>query len=631
MTTMSMPAALIVAAQAEPDAPALTVDDATLTRAELLALAVGYARGLERRGVTAGDIVSVLLPNSHDFIAATIGAHMLAATPQPLSNRLAPAELEAILELTRPKVVVVEDDDSRRLGPTVLRPGEVERADVGAAVPTAYAEATAASWKAPTSGGSTGRPKVILSASPALVDPDDDGLRELTRLPTDGSIVVPGPLYHNGPFLFAMFGLLRRNHVVMSTRFDPLRTLGQIERYQASYLYAVPTMMMRISRLPEDELAAVDLSSLETVMHTASACPHWLKEDWMERFGDEAIYEIYGGTEQIANTVISGTEWRRHPGSVGRPVAGELRILGEGGAEMPAGEVGELFMRKDPQGTPTYRYLGAESSRVEGGWESLGDMAWLDPEGYLYLADKRSDLILRGGANIYPAEVEVAIESHPAVLEAVVVGLPDEDLGQRVHAIVRAAGALDPEQLGAHLGERLSRYKIPTSYDFVTEPLREDSGKVRRSLLRDERAAHPIAAGLFVETAAGPRLVGSRCGACGTVTFPAQASCARCAAAEPEEHLLATRGELWTWTVQRFRPKTPPYTGPEEFEPYGVGYVELPGECRVESILTTADPDELRIGMAMELTLIPATGPDGEARRTFAFAPADEAIEGGER
>jgi uncharacterized OB-fold protein len=137
-----------------------------------------------------------------------------------------------------------------------------------------------------------------------------------------------------------------------------------------------------------------------------------------------------------------------------------------------------------------------------------------------------------------------------------------------------------------------------------------------------EAAERPIAEGLFVETAAGPRLIGSRCRNCATVTFPKQDTCARCAGADSADHLLAPRGQLFTWTVQRFRPKTPPYTGPAEFEPYGVGYVELRGECRVESILTTADPDELRIGMEMELTLIPATSPDGEPVRTFAFGPA---------
>jgi len=146
-----------------------------------------------------------------------------------------------------------------------------------------------------------------------------------------------------------------------------------------------------------------------------------------------------------------------------------------------------------------------------------------------------------------------------------------------------------------------------------------------------EAAERPIAEGLFVETTEGPRLIGSRCRDCGTVTFPKQNSCAYCAGDDSEEHLLAPRGELWTWTVQRFRPKTPPYNGPEEFEPFGVGYVELPGECRVESILTTADPEELRIGMEMELTLIPATGPNGEAARTFAFAPAGPPTERNER
>jgi len=140
--------------------------------------------------------------------------------------------------------------------------------------------------------------------------------------------------------------------------------------------------------------------------------------------------------------------------------------------------------------------------------------------------------------------------------------------------------------------------------------------------------AGPIAEGLFVETADGPRLVGSRCRNCGTVTFPRQEACAQCAHADGEEHLLAPRGALWTWTVQRFRPKTPPYTGPDEFEPYGVGYVELPGECRVESILTTADPEELRIGMEMELMLIPVLGPDGEGARTFAFAPVGPPVKG---
>jgi bile acid-coenzyme A ligase len=487
MTNVPMPAALAIAARANPDAPAVTVDDETLSRAELLARAYGFAQAFSSRGVKEGDIVSVLLPNSLDFVAASIGALMVAATPQPLSNRLAAAERAAILDLSAPAVVVVGEDPPELDFP-LLRTDEVESGEVGADLPAAFLEAVAPSWKAPTSGGSSGRPKVIVSADTAVIDPDDENVFKLTRLPTDSAVVVPGPLYHNGPFLFGMYALLRRNHVVFSSRFDPERTLAQVQRHRATFLYSVPTMMSRISRLSPEQLDAFDLSSLETMIHMASACPRALKEEWMERLGDEVVYELYSGTEGQAVMMISGVEWRQHPGSVGRPMAGELKVVGEDGVDLPTREVGVIYLRRDPEGTRTYRYLGAEAKRIEGGWESLGDVGWLDEEGYLYLADKRSDLILRGGVNIYPAEVEAAIEEHPVVLEAVVVGLPDDDLGQRVHAIIRLEGDLSFEQLIAHLGERLSRYKLPATCEFVSEPLREDSGKVRRSSLGAQRS-----------------------------------------------------------------------------------------------------------------------------------------------
>lgn len=483
MTQTPMTAVLAAAARAEPNAPALTFDDRTISRAELLARATSFARAFDDRGVKPGDIVSLLLPNCHDFIAASIGALMVAATPQPLSNRLALAEREAILDLAGPAIVVVDEDRGDVSFP-LLQISEVAEGDVDAEIPAAFLEAVAEFWKAPTSGGSSGRPKVIVSADPALVDPDDPVVFAFSRLPADSTVVIPGPLYHNGPFYFGMLALFRRNHVVFSSRFSPERTLEQIERHRGTYFMAVPTMMLRISRLPAEQRNSFDLSSLETVMHFAAACPRWLKEEWLDWFGDEAIYELYSGTEAQAATVISGAEWRLHPGSVGRSVMGEMKIVAEDGSDAAIGEVGEIYLRRDPAGTSPYRYLGAESKRLEGGWESLGDLGWFDANGYLFLADKRLDMILRGGANIYPAEVEAAIEEHPQIVEAVVVGVPDEDLGQRVHAVVRSKGEIDSEQLAAHLGERLSRYKIPSSYEFVSEPLREDSGKVRRSALR---------------------------------------------------------------------------------------------------------------------------------------------------
>lgn len=189
-----------------------------------------------------------------------------------------------------------------------------------------------------------------------------------------------------------------------------------------------------------------------------------------------------------ALTVIRGDEWLQHRGSVGRCVLGQIRVVGENGQELPAGEIGEIQVREPEGAAPSYFYLGAESKRVDG-WDSLGDIGRFDADGYLYLADRRTDLILRGGANIYPAEVESAIDEHPAVHSSAVIGLPDEDLGQRIHAVVHTRSPLTAEDLAGHLASRLVNYKIPASFEFVAEPVRGDDGKVRRSALRDERIA----------------------------------------------------------------------------------------------------------------------------------------------
>jgi bile acid-coenzyme A ligase len=208
---------------------------------------------------------------------------------------------------------------------------------------------------------------------------------------------------------------------------------------------------------------------------------------WIGWIGADRMFEAYGGTERIGGTLISGREWLEHPGSVGRPSGGrQVRILDPEGRECPVGEVGEVyFLPPGGQGS-TYRYLGAEARAAEGGWETLGDLGRVDADGYLYLEDRRTDMIVTGGENVYPAEVEGAIDAHPAVGSSCVIGLPDEDLGQRVHAIVEAGAALESE-LQAHLAQQLVRYKIPRSFEFVDEPLRDDAGKVRRSQLREER------------------------------------------------------------------------------------------------------------------------------------------------
>ena len=218
--------------------------------------------------------------------------------------------------------------------------------------------------------------------------------------------------------------------------------------------------------------------------------PEWLKEAWIGWLGPEKIWEMYGGTEGQGLTVINGEEWIAHRGSVGKePPNSEIRILGDDMKPVPVGEIGEVYMRpKTGQGS-TYHYLGDTPKSADEGFESIGDFGWMDADGYLYLADRRSDMILSGGANIYPAEVEAALMEHPDIEVAVVIGLPHEDLGAAVHAIVKphTGRTLNQAELSTFVRERLALYKTPRSYEFTAEPLRDDAGKVRRSQLRDER------------------------------------------------------------------------------------------------------------------------------------------------
>jgi bile acid-coenzyme A ligase len=300
-------------------------------------------------------------------------------------------------------------------------------------------------------------------------------------------MVIPGPLYHNGPIVWSCSAWLAGSHVVVLPRFDAEATLAAVDRHQADTVYLVPTMMKRISRLPEDVRSAYDMSSVESVWHRAEPCPEWLKQQWIDWLGPERIFELYAGTEAQTATIITGTEWLAHRGSVGRPIGGSVMICDADGHELPSGREGEVWMRS-PSPRPTYRYIGATARTRDGGWESLGDMGRLDDEGYLYLGDRMQDMILTGGANVYPAEVEAAIQEHPAVQSVAVIGLPDEEMGNTVHAIVEAAEeTLPKEELLAFVSERVARYKVPRSIEYTDQPMRDDAGKVRRTSLRTER------------------------------------------------------------------------------------------------------------------------------------------------
>ena len=420
-----------------PDAPAVTVESPTdggssVTRAELEERSDDLAVDLHERGVVLGDLVSISLPNGIDWFVTTLAVWKVGATPQPLNARLPAAELTAVVDLADPRVVV-------GVAPELL-PGRV-CLPRGYQAPARPADAVledliSPSWKAPTSGGSTGRPKLILSTDPAAMDPDLS-MAAIFGMTPDGCLVMPGPLHHNGPLVWSIAALLSGLHIVLFDRFDPARTLAAIEEHQADSTYMVPTMMRRIWKLPEEVRASYDLSSLKVLWHLAEPCPVWLKHAWIDWLGPEKIMELYGGTEGQASTVISGTEWLEHEGSVGKLLGGEAKVCDADGNELPPGEEGEVWLRT-ARTTAPYRYVGAEARTLEGGWESLGDMGRIDADGYLYLGDRATDMILVGGANVYPAEVEAVLDEHPQVRSSAVIGLPDDDTGSRVHALVEA-------------------------------------------------------------------------------------------------------------------------------------------------------------------------------------------------
>jgi bile acid-coenzyme A ligase len=465
-------------AAADPDRTAITCGTETTSRGNLERSANRLARAYEQFGVGEADFVTIALPNSIEFYAATVATWKLGAVPQPVSPQLPLAERQAIVALANPTLIVgpdPQDHPGRPCVPTGFVPDPT--LDDG---PHTYRVAQA--WKAPTSGGSTGRPKLIVATEPA--QSTHARLEQSYGMRPDDCQLVPGPLYHNAPFTCSTAGLLQGQHLVVLPRFDAVEALRAIAAHRVSWVNLVPTMMLRMHREIERQPDAFDLSSLRVVWHMAAPCPAWLKQAWIDLVGSEKVMELYGGTEAQAFTVISGSEWLEHRGSVGKPVVGEMTILDPDGNELPAGDVGEVFMRPRPGRAPTYRYIGANAHSRDG-WESLGDLGWMDSDGYLYLSDRRTDLILSGGANVYPAEVEAAIDAHPNVLSSVVIGLPDADLGERVHALVQVSGNVSERDLRDHLDALLVRYKIPRSIEFIDEPLRDDAGKVRRGAVRE--------------------------------------------------------------------------------------------------------------------------------------------------
>lgn len=439
------------------DDPALTVEDETWSCARLADASRRAASRLHAMGLAQDDVVVLPMANSHEQAAFFLGAWRLGATPLPLSATVPEIELSHIMRAAGARVVLRTGQDLSG-EPLWDRPSLL-----------------AARCRAQASGGSTGMPKVIVDTEPNTVDPGDDHWG-WTAGP---AMFVPGPTYHSGPMNHLIGGLTRGIHVVMMGKFDAARAIALIERHGCHWALFVPTMMNRILKALDDPAR---LASLGRVWHSAAACPSWLKQAWIDLVGPDAVWEIFGGSEGVSTTIISGREWLAHPGSVGRAAGnGEIAIFDADGQPVPPGTVGEIYMRNRVD-TRRFVVVSEVAQRLSGEWESFGDLGSLDEDGFLTLADRRIDMINTGGNNVFPAEVEAAIQSHPAVGDAVVFGQRDDDLGEIVCARVYVeAGSLSREDLLAYLATRITRYKLPRAIEFSSEPIRNDAGKVRRS------------------------------------------------------------------------------------------------------------------------------------------------------
>ena len=437
------------------------------------------ARMLEEGyGVDRDSLVVVATRNSHWHYFVTWAAWKLGALVLPLREELPARERDEILDLARPAAVYAHwEDIAFPLLPhsRVIDAGHYSEERL----PNIYPHP----GKAIASGGSTGHSKIIVDRT------WDPSVWRRTLGMEDGQVqLMAAPLYHNSPALIGNTGLMKDHRIVIMQRFSPEQAVDLIERYRVNYAYLPPIIMQRIARMPgiEDR----DLSSIQAFHSSAAVCPPWLKQWWIEHIGGEKVWEVYGSSEGVGATMIRGDEWLHHPGSVGLPTEGtEMKILDEQQQELPAGEVGEIYMKSKTG--PTFEYIGASPLKsTPEGFYSIGDLGAVDEDGYLYIADRRTDMIVTGGANVYPAEVEAALGEHPDVADVVVVGVPDDEWGRRVHAIVQPRDSGQPplvSDLNRYVRERIVNYKAPKTYEFLDEFPRNEAGKIRRSQLAAER------------------------------------------------------------------------------------------------------------------------------------------------
>ncbi|WP_198653650.1 class I adenylate-forming enzyme family protein [Actinocorallia populi] len=452
---------------------ALDGGESVYTWGELDRRAAQLAGGLAARGLGLGDRLGLGLRNSPQFVLAVLAAWKLGAVPVPVRWDLPEWELARLREAVG--------------APVFLDPADLPWIDATAdhAVPD-LPDAVSPRMNGICSSGSTGTPKIILGARPGLYDPvlATPLAERWGPVPRPQRILVIAPMYHANGFA-TIFSMLTGDRLVVLEKFDAARVVDVVERHRITNFTATPTMLQRIADLPDVD--SRDLSSIVWFTQGAAPMPPSLVHRWVELVGAEKIVMAYGMTEGIGITALRGDEWLEHEGSVGRGLRGtEIRILDEDGRQLPAGEIGDIYLRSPVYSG--YEYLGdaPRMPETEDGFTSAGDMGRLDDDGYLYVVDRRADLIITGGANVFPAEVETALIDHPGIADVVVVGLRDPEWGRRVHAIVQPArpeAPPAPEEVIHYAKGRLAAYKVPKTVEFVEAIPRSEATKVNRRAL----------------------------------------------------------------------------------------------------------------------------------------------------
>ncbi|MFN8642692.1 MAG: acyl-CoA synthetase [Candidatus Binatia bacterium] len=495
-----------------PDKPAIVMagSGAVVTYAALDAASNRLAQLLYGRGLRWGDHVALCLENGPRFHEVVWAAQRSGLVYTPINFHLTAEEVAYIVGDCDARAVIV--DATLAAMATALTPrlgADVDvRLAVGGPLPgfARYEDAVADQPATPLaeelegsamlySSGTTGRPKGVAPAhartpigqSPAIVR----AFAALYGIGADTVYLSPAPLYHAAPLHFSLAVLRAGGTVVVMERFDPAAALAAIARHQVTHSQWVPTMFVRLLKLPEAERARHDLSSHRLAIHAAAPCPVPVKEQMIAWWGP-IVFEYYSSTEGIGATAITSAEWLTHRGSVGRALSGTIHILDDDGRELPLGEPGRVFFEPVAPVPVGYHKDPVKTAglRNERGWASVGDVGYLDAEGYLYLTDRKDFMIVSGGVNIYPQEIENLLVTHPEVADVAVFGVPNDEMGEEVKAVVQP---LDPTAAGPALAlalqdfcrQHLARYKCPRTIDFEAQLPRAPTGKLYKRLLRD--------------------------------------------------------------------------------------------------------------------------------------------------